>query len=309
VKCNTCAHAKHGRCSFEETPEERLDHAEAAFVSGQDSLTCKFSILSFISSSLTYSLYIFLDLRLLLDQMNDFRNMGNANAALATLNYNHHDRLADEFIHRLFRLAGEDVPEALVDNYFNEDRVMEVLDEILEDLPLFDNDLPRPGGMYDHFERLARAVHSVKVEDATAQVLVQQLQQENANRLRRRSPSPPIAIDGDADDFYVDADSDDIPLDAARNDPPAGADELDPDDLPKHPDDLIDDEAVEVPEGEESSPSPSEEDEPGSPSADSEASSTEESEDASEGSGEEEEDEGDAPPSPPITALVEYGSD
>jgi len=107
----------------------------------------------------------------------------------------------------------------------------------------------------------------------------------------------------------VDADSDDIPLDAARNDPPAGADELDPDDLPKHPDDLIDDEAVEVPEGEESSPSPSEEDEPGSPSADSEASSTEESEDASEGSGEEEEDEGDPPPSPPITALVEYGSD
>jgi hypothetical protein len=231
--------------------------------------------------------------------MNDFRNMGNANAALATLNYNHHDRLADEFIHRLFRLAGEDVPEALVDNYFNEDRVMEVLDEILEDLPLFDDDLPRPGHMYDYFERLARAVHSVKVEDATAQVLVQQLQQENANRPRQRSPSSPIAIDGATDDFYVDVDSDDIPLDAARNDQPAGADELDPDDLPKHPDDLIDDEAVEVPEGEESSPSPSEEDTSGSSSTGSEESGEE-----SEGSGEEEEEEGGAP-SPPITDLAD----
>jgi hypothetical protein len=242
--------------------------------------------------------------------MNDFRNMGNANAALATLNYNHHDRLADEFIHRLFRLAGEDVPEALVDNYFNEDRVMEVLDEILEDLPLFDNDLPRPGHMYDYFERLARAIHSVKVEDATAQVLVQQLQQENANRPRQHSPSSPIVIDGAADDFYADADSDDIPLDAARNNEPDELDELDPEDLPKHPDDLIDDEAVEVPEGEESSPSPSKEDESGSPSADSEASGSEESgsEESSEGS-EGSEDEGGVPPSPPTTALVDYGSD
>jgi hypothetical protein len=241
--------------------------------------------------------------------MNDFRNMGNANAALATMNYNHHDRLADEFVHRLFRLVGEDAPEALVDNYFNEDRAMEVLDEILEDLPLFDNDLPRPGHLYDYFERLARAVHSVKVEDATAQVLVQQLRQENADRLPQRSPSPPIVIDGAADDFYADADSDDIPLDAARNNETNELDELDPEDLPKHPDDLIDDEADEVPEGEESSPAPSDEDASGSSSTDSEDSSSEESADASGGSEGELEDEGDAPPSPPTTALVDYGSD
>jgi hypothetical protein len=235
--------------------------------------------------------------------------LGNANSALATLNFNHQDRLADEFLHRMFRLIGEDAPESLVDNYFNEDRVLEVLEEILEELPLPNDDLPRPANMDRYFRRLARAVHAVKVEDDTAQVLVRQLRQENAGRLPQRSPSPPIAIEADDDDFYEDADSDDIPLDAARPDESDEADELDPDDLLKHPDDLVDDEAVEVPEGEESSPAPSEEDSPGSSSTDSEASGSEESADASDGSEEELEDEGDAPPSPPTTALVDYGSD
>jgi hypothetical protein len=207
-------------------------------------------------------------------------------------------------------LIGEDAPESLVDNYFNEDRVLEVLEEILEELPLPNDDLPRPANMDRYFRRLARAVHAVKVEDETAQVLIRQLRQENAGRLPQRSPSPPIAIEADDDDFYEDADSDDVPLDAARNDESDEIDELDPVNLPKHPDDLIDDEADEVPEGEEeSSPAPSKEDASGSSSTDSEASGSEESDDASEGSGEELEDEGDAPPSPPISALVDYGSD
>ena len=227
--------------------------------------------------------------------MNDFRNMGNANAALATLNFNHHDRLADEFLHRVFRLIGEDAPEALVDNYFNEERVMDALNEILEELPIPNVDLPRPADMDHYFRRLARAVHAVKVEDATAQTLVQQLQQENAGR-QHRSPSPPIVIrdDADDDDIYMDdVDSDDIPLDAARNEV---SNESDPDDLPKHPDDLIDDEAEEVPEGEESSPAASEEG-----SSDSSSSSSGSSTSGSEDSGSEEEsepsDELGAPPS------------
>jgi hypothetical protein len=235
--------------------------------------------------------------------------LGNANSALATLNFNHQDRLVDEFLHRIFRLIGEDAPESLVDNYFNEDRVLEVLEEILEELPLPNDDLPRPANMDRYFRRLARAVHAVKVEDETAQVLVRQLRQENAGRLPQRSPSPSIVIHSDSDDFYEDADSDDIPLDAARHDESDEIDELDPDNLPKHPDDLIDDEADEVPEGEESSPAPSEGGTSGSSSPNSEASSAEESEDASEESGEEQEGEVDAPPSPPSNALVDYGSD
>jgi hypothetical protein len=62
----------------------------------------------------------------------------------------------------------------------------------------------------DYFRLLARAVHQVKVEDETAQVLVRQLRQDHAGRLPQRSPSPSIVIDDD--DFYEDADSDDIPL-------------------------------------------------------------------------------------------------
>jgi len=193
--------------------------------------------------------------------MNDFRNLGNANAALAILNFNHHDRLADEFIHRLFRLVGEDAPEVLVDNYFNEAQVMEVLDEILDDLPLFNDDILRPAGMGLYFRRLASAVHTVKVEDNIAQTLVRQLQQENAG-LRQRSPLPVMDIsdsDGYPNDIYLDEDESD---------------------LPKHLEDLIDNEAEEVPEGEESSPEPSEE-------ASGSEGSSEDSEESGEGSEEE----------------------
>ena len=83
---------------------------EASFTHSQDSLTCKFSSLSARISFTNFD--SFLDLRSLLDRMNDFRNLGNANAALATLNFNQHDRFVDKFLHRLFRLIGEDAPKA-----------------------------------------------------------------------------------------------------------------------------------------------------------------------------------------------------
>ena len=226
--------------------------------------------------------------------MNDFCNMGNANTALATLNFNHHDRLADEFLHRVFRLIGEDAPKALVNNYFNEERVMNALNEILEEIPIPNVNLPRPVNMDHYFHQLTHAVHAVKVEDAMAQTLVQQLQQENAGH-QHCSPSPPIMIRDDADDdnFYMDTDSDNISLDAVRNEV---SNESDPDDLPKHPDNLINNEAEEVPEGEESSPAALEEG-----SSDSSSSSSGSSTSGSTDSGSEEEsepsDELGAPPS------------
>ena len=259
VKCNTCAHVKHGWCSYKESPEEHLDQSEATFLSGQDSLTCKsFIFLHFFLFANWLSAYIFIDLHSLLDQMNNFRNMGNANAALATLNFNHHDRLADEFLHWVFCLIGEDAPKALVDNYFNKERVMDAFNEILKEIPIPNVDLPRPADMDHYFCQLVRTVHTVKVEDSMAQTLVQQLQQENAS-CQHHLPSPPIVIRDNADDdnFYIDANLDDIPLDAVCN-------ESDPDNLLKHPDDLIDDEAKEVPEGEESSPATSEQGSSGS---------------------------------------------
>ena len=111
--------------------------------------------------------------------------------------------------------------------------------------------------MDHYFCWLAHVVYAVKVEDAMAQTLVWQLQQENAGH-QHHLPSPPIVIrdDADDDDSYIDTDLDDIPLDAAGNEV---SNESDPNDLPKHPDDLINDEAKEVPEGEESSPATSEE--------------------------------------------------
>ena len=220
--------------------------------------------------------------------------MGNANAALAMLNFNHHDHLADEFLHWVFHLIGEDAPEALVNNYFNEEHVMDTLKEKLEEIPIPNVDLPCPVDMDHYFRRLVHVVHTVKVEDAMAQTLVQQLQQENAG-CQHHLPSPPIVIRDDADDndFYMDADSDDIPLDAVHNEVSNGSD---PDDLLKHPDNLINDETKEVPEGEESSPATSEQGSSGS-SGSSSGSSTSGSEDSSSEGESEPSDELGAPPS------------
>ena len=213
---------------------------------------------------------------------------------LAMLNFNHHDQLADEFLHQVFRLIGEDAPKALVDNYFNEECVMDALNEILEEIPIPNINLPRPADMDHYFHWLACAVHAVKVEDAMAQTLVRQLQQENASCQPQHLPSPPIVIrdDADDDDFYMDADLDDIPLDAAHNEV---LNESDADDLPKYPDDLIDDKAEEVPEGEESSPATSEQSLSGS-SGSSSGSSTSGSEDSGSEGESEPSDELGAPP-------------
>ena len=42
TKCQECARVRQGRCSFEESPEERMAHSEASYSWGRDSLTGKF---------------------------------------------------------------------------------------------------------------------------------------------------------------------------------------------------------------------------------------------------------------------------
>ena len=43
-KCEECARLRKGRCSFEESPEERMDHTKAAHSWGLEALSCKFYI-------------------------------------------------------------------------------------------------------------------------------------------------------------------------------------------------------------------------------------------------------------------------
>jgi len=65
--------------------------------------------------------------------MNEHRNTGNVNAALAQHHFARFDRLADEFARRLYRLAGEDYPGALVDMVFNEEGTVNLLDIFLQE--------------------------------------------------------------------------------------------------------------------------------------------------------------------------------
>ena len=65
--------------------------------------------------------------------MNEHRNTGNVNVALAQHHFDRFDRLADEFARRLHRLAGEDYPGALVDMVFNEEGTINLLDIFLQE--------------------------------------------------------------------------------------------------------------------------------------------------------------------------------
>jgi len=71
--------------------------------------------------------------------MNEHRNTGNVNAAIAQHHFAHFDRLADKFAHCLHHLAGEDFPGALVDMVFNEEGTINLLDIFIQELK--DNDI------------------------------------------------------------------------------------------------------------------------------------------------------------------------
>ena len=53
-KCDECCKNHQGRCSFQESPEERMDNSEAAHSWGRDSLSCKSNLRSLLFSDLFY---------------------------------------------------------------------------------------------------------------------------------------------------------------------------------------------------------------------------------------------------------------
>jgi hypothetical protein len=175
--------------------------------------------------------------------MSDFRNMGNANAALAQANFNQQDRLVDEFLHRIFRLVGEDAPVYLVDSYFNEERVIRMLDDMLADLPIPNDNIPPPADMSAFFRELLDSIQAVQDEDYTTRALIQQ--EDTASP--PRAPSPSVSVSDDNEDMYV---AEDAPNDRAQEDAKDdGSDGGSSDDDDK----LVDNEAQHVPPGEESS--------------------------------------------------------
>ena len=109
-----------------------MDHSEAAYSWGLEALSCKSFQFLFAVSLLTP--FYGTALRRLLDQMNEHRNAGNANSALAQQHFRRFDELFVEFTSRLHRLASEDHPGALVDTVFNEEKVLLYLDFYMQEV-------------------------------------------------------------------------------------------------------------------------------------------------------------------------------
>ena len=66
--------------------------------------------------------------------MNEHRNAGNVNAALAQQHFRRFDDLFEEFTCRLHRLAAEDHPGALVDVVFNEENLLLYIDYYMQEI-------------------------------------------------------------------------------------------------------------------------------------------------------------------------------
>src|SRR6266446_5703225 len=164
--------------------------------------------------------------------------MGNANAALACSNFARADQIAMEFLVRLIRLSGEDFKGALVDSVFNEDAAFSLVNSLIKQIEQSEFDDPAP-------ERLATAFQMV------------------LDHVLEPSQSPGNQPAADATNFddiykgYEEGNREQVGSTAS-----AAEDQEEPD-LPQHPDNLIDDEAEEVPAGEESSSGSFEEEEEG----------------------------------------------
>jgi len=153
----------------------------------------------------------------MLEQINSARNFGNANAALARAHFQRADQISTEFLLRLMRLSGEDFNGAFVDMIFNEDSAVAFINHLIGEINSeFDVDSP---------ERLAAGFQTIL-----------------DHVLEPRNPRPPTIGDTNHDDIYADGYDDDHESNGA------------------HPsvrhavENLFDDEAEEVPEGEESEP-------------------------------------------------------
>ncbi len=174
----------------------------------------------------------------MLEQINSARNMGNANAALARSNFARADQIATEFLVRLIRLSGEDFKGALVDSVFNEDAAFSLVNSLIEQIEQSEFDDPAP-------ERLATAFQTVL---------------DHVLEPSQPREDQPTADAVNFDDIYGDDEEEN--REQVGSTASAAEDQEDPD-LPQHPDNLIDDEAEEVPPGEESSPGSFEEEKEG----------------------------------------------
>src|SRR6266700_5576104 len=165
----------------------------------------------------------------MLERINSARNMGNASAALARANFARADQIATEFLVRLIRLSGEDFKGARADSVFNEDAAFSLVNSLIEQIEQSEFDDPAP-------ERLTTTFQMVLDH-------VLEPSQPPENR--------PTADAVNFDDIYEgDKEGNREQVGSTAS---AAEDQEEPD-LPQHPDNLIDDEADEVPPGEESSP-------------------------------------------------------
>ena len=162
--------------------------------------------------------------------------MGNANAALARSNFARADQIAAEFLVRLIRLSGEDFKGALVDSVFNENAAFSLVNSLIEQIEQSEFDDPAP-------ERLATAFQMVLDH-------VLEPSQPPGNQ-----PAADATNFDDIYEGYEEGNREQVGFTAS-----AAEDQEEPD-LPQHPDNLIDDEANEVPAGEESAPGSEEEEE------------------------------------------------
>ena len=86
--------------------------------------------------------------------MNEHRNAGNVNAALAQTHFRRFDELCQEFVSRIHRLAAEDHHSALVDMVFNEDNALLFLDSFMQQV-IYDQHIDAsPADFEDVFKTL-----------------------------------------------------------------------------------------------------------------------------------------------------------
>jgi len=86
--------------------------------------------------------------------MNEHRNSGNVNAAIAQTHFRWFDELCQEFISRVHRLASEDHPSALVDMVFNEDNALIFLDSFMQQVIYNQHTDASPADFEDVFKTL-----------------------------------------------------------------------------------------------------------------------------------------------------------
>jgi len=171
----------------------------------------------------------------MLEQINSARNMGNANATLARTNFARTDQISVEFLVQLIRLSGEDFNGALLDLVFNEDSAVSFINALIEEVEQSKFDDPTPKRLASAFQMVLDHVLEPRTQD-----------------------SQQAADDTNFDDMYMNDKEDNraqvgLASNSVENQNESG--------LLQFADDLIDDEAQEVPQGEESEPETSEEEE------------------------------------------------